>query len=75
MFKKKKIIKYEDLEIKISRIWNCKMRTVPVIVGALGTLKKGFDQNLKMLSGHLSASEVQKVALMDTAHTLYKVFA
>ncbi len=65
-----KISKYKDLEFEISRMWT---RTVRVTVGALGTLKKCSVQNLKMLPGHLSASEVQKIALMGTAHILRKV--
>jgi len=68
-----KISKYKDLEIEISRMWNCKTRTVPIIVGALGVLKKGYDENLKILPGHPSANEVQKIALMGTAHILRKV--
>jgi hypothetical protein len=38
------------------------MRTkiVPVIIGALGTIKKGLDRNLQVLSGHPSAIELQK---------------
>jgi hypothetical protein len=43
---------------------------VPVIVGALGTIKKGLDQNLQLLPGHPSATELQKIALMSTAHIL-----
>jgi hypothetical protein len=37
--------KYKDLKIAISR--TCKVRTkiVPVTTGALGTIKKGSDQN------------------------------
>lgn len=68
-----KLSKYKDLEIEISRMWNCRARTVPIVIGALGTVKKAFDQNLKMLPGHPSASEVQKIALMGTAHILRKV--
>ena len=52
----------------------CKVRTkiVPVIVGALGTIKKGLDQNLQFLSGHPLVRELQ-VALMNTAHVIRKV--
>jgi hypothetical protein len=48
-----------------------KLRTnnVPVIIGALGTIKKGSDQKLQLLPGHPSAMELQKVTLMSTVHT------
>ena len=42
---------------------------MPVIIGALGTIKKGFDQNLQLLPDHRSAIELQKITLMSTTHT------
>ena len=52
----------------------CKARTkiVPGIVGGLGTMKKGLDQNLQLFSGHPSATELQ-ITLMNTAHIIRKV--
>jgi hypothetical protein len=41
---------------------------VPVIVGALGTIKMGLDQNIQLLPGHPSATELHKITLMSTAH-------
>jgi hypothetical protein len=34
------------MEITVSRMWNVGTRVVPVIIGALGRIKKGLDQNL-----------------------------
>ena len=33
--------KYKDLEIEIAKMWKTKTKTIPVIVGALGMIKKG----------------------------------
>jgi hypothetical protein len=33
---------YKDLEMEISRLWKVRIKTVPVIPGALGTIKKGL---------------------------------
>lgn len=45
------------------------MRTVLVIVGALGILKKVFDDSIQVLPGHPLASKVQKTyVLMGTTH-------
>jgi len=33
-------------------------------------VKKGLDQNLQLLSGHLSAIELQKVTLVNTVHVI-----
>ena len=51
------------------------MRTkiVPVIIGALGTIKKGLEQDLQMFSGHPWAIELQKITLLITAHIILKV--
>ena len=36
--------KYEDLEIEIAKTWKMKTKTIPVIVGALGLIKKGTQK-------------------------------
>ena len=36
-----KISKYKNLKIEIEKIWHLKTTTMPVIVGALGMIKKG----------------------------------
>jgi hypothetical protein len=56
-----KLSKYKDLENEVSSMWKVRTKIVPVIIGALGTIKKG-DQNLQMLPCHLSAIELQKIA-------------
>ena len=32
--------KYKDLELEIQRMWQMKTEVIPVVVGALGTIKK-----------------------------------
>jgi len=39
-------------------MWKVRTNIVPVIIGALGTIKKGLDQNLQLLTGHPSAIEL-----------------
>ena len=39
-----KISKYKDLEIEIQRMWKLRTSTVPVIVGALGMIKKRLSE-------------------------------
>ena len=46
---------------------------MPAIAGALGAFKKGIDQNLQLLPGHPSATELQKIILISTAHIIHKV--
>ena len=35
--------KYIDLEIEVERTWGLKTTTVPVVMGALGTIKKDME--------------------------------
>ena len=39
-----KLNKYNDLEIEIGKIWKMKTKTIPVIAGALGMMKKGTQK-------------------------------
>jgi hypothetical protein len=58
-----KLIKYKDLGIGISRMCNLRTKLLPVITGALGTIMKGSDKKLQVLSGHPSTMDLQKVTL------------
>ena len=40
---------------------------MPVTTGALGTIKKGSNQNRQLVPGHRSAIELQKVKLRSNA--------
>ena len=40
----KKKCKYKDLELEIQRMWHMKTVVIPMVVGALGTVKKGYGR-------------------------------
>jgi hypothetical protein len=44
-------------------MWKVRTIIVPVIIGALRTIKKGLNQNLHLLSGHLLTLELQKITV------------
>ena len=67
-----KLAKYKDLEIEIGRMWNLKTKVVPVVVGALGVVKKGTNKRLEDIPGRPSIDIIQKIALTSTAHILRK---
>jgi len=54
-------------------MWKVTAKIVPVIIGALITIKKGLVQNLQLLPGHPLAIELQTIALMSTAHIIFKM--
>uniref|UniRef100_A0A0L8FXY1 Uncharacterized protein n=1 Tax=Octopus bimaculoides TaxID=37653 RepID=A0A0L8FXY1_OCTBM len=68
-----KLSKYKDLEIEISKMWNLKTKTIPIVIGTLGMTAKRADYYLAQIPGNPKMAEVQKIVLMGTAHVLRKV--
>jgi hypothetical protein len=68
-----KILKCKDLTIKIQRMWNVKTNVIPVIIGANGTISKSFRKYVSNKPGKHEVKELQKTAILGTAHTLRKV--
>jgi len=68
-----KILKYKDLTIEIQRMWNVKTKVIPVIIGATGTISKSFRKYVSNIPGNHKVKELQKIAILGTAHILQKV--
>ena len=53
------------------------MKTVviPVVVGALGTVKKGMVEKIKKVSEGATVTEIQKICLLGSARILRKVLS
>jgi hypothetical protein len=65
-----KILKYKYLTIEIQRMWNVKTRVIPVIIGTNGTISKSFRKYVSNIPGNHEVRELQKTAMLDTAHIL-----
>ena len=71
---KEKIEKYQDLKREIKRLWDLRaVQVVPVVIGALGSVTKEFEQWMKKLNIKPEVGVVQKTALLGTARILRKV--
>jgi len=68
-----KILKCKDLTIEIQRMWNVKTKVTPVIVGATGSISKSFRKYVSKIPGKHEVKELQKTAILGTAHILRKV--
>jgi hypothetical protein len=68
-----KILKYKYLTIEIQRMWNIKTRVIPVIIGATGAISKSFRKYVSTIPGNHEVRELQKTAILGTAHTFRKV--
>ena len=52
--------KYKDLKIKVTKMWKLKTKTISVVVGALGMIKKGTQNFMDQILGKPSLQEMQK---------------
>jgi hypothetical protein len=68
-----KILKCKDLTIEIQRMWNVKTKVIPAIIGATGTISKSFRKYVSNIPGNNEVTELQKTAILGTAHILRKV--
>ena len=68
-----KLTKYKDLEIEVERMWGLKTTTVPVVMGALGTIKKDMENYSNKIPGNINIHELQKITLLSIAHLLRRV--
>ena len=39
--------KYLDLARELKKLWNMKVKVIPIVVGALGTVPKGLEKGLE----------------------------
>ena len=68
-----KILKYIDLTRETECMWNVKARVIPVIIGATGTISRSFRKYVSDIPGNHDVKELQKTAILGTAHILRKV--
>ena len=60
-----KILKYKDLTTEIQRMWNVKNKG--------GAISKSFRKYVSNIPRNHEFKELQKTAILDTAHTLREV--
>ena len=65
--------RYQDLATELQKIWNVKMKIIPLVVGALGAIPKQFGNKLKQIGITAGTAQVQKTVLLGMARILRKV--
>ena len=68
--KKDKIEKYEDLGRELQKIWNVKVKMIPLFVGSLSAIPKQFGNRLKEIVIAAGTVQVHKTVLLRTARIL-----
>ena len=57
---KDKVQKYQELGRKLQKIWNVKVKIIPLVVGSLGAIPKQFGNGLKQIGITVGTAQVQK---------------
>ena len=70
---KDKIEKYQGLGRELQKIWNVKVKIIPLAVGSLGAIPKQFGNRLKQIGIAVGTAQVQKIVSIGTARILRKV--
>ena len=61
---KGKIEKYQDMGRELQKIWNVKVKIVPLVVGFLDAISKQFGNRLKQIGITVGTTQVQKTVLV-----------
>jgi len=56
----KEILKHKDLGVEIQRMWNVKIKVIPVIKGATGTISESLRHYLSNVTGKNEIKELRK---------------
>ena len=58
---------------ELQKIWNVKVKIIPLVIGSLGAIPKQFGNRLKQIGITTGTAQVQKTVLLGTARILRKV--
>jgi len=53
-------------------MWNVKTKVIPVIMRATGTISKSFGKYVSNITENHEIKELQKTAILSTAHIIRK---
>ena len=51
----------------MEKMWQMKTEVIPVVVGALGTIKKGMVENIREVSERANVTDTQKISILGSA--------
>ena len=68
-----KIEKYRDLAREVAKLWNVRVKIIPVVIGALGTIPNDLEERINEMGISLKTAQIQMSVLLGTARILRKV--
>ena len=54
--------KYQDLSRELKKLWNMKVKVIPIVIGALGTITKGLVKGLGELEMNYTIIKIDQNA-------------
>ena len=64
---KDKIEKYQDLGRELQKLWNVRVKIIPLLIGSLVAIPKQFGNRLKQIGITAGKAQVRKTILLGTA--------
>ena len=68
-----KLKENEKMNKYLEKLWNMKVKVIPIVVGALGTVPKGLERGLESLEIRGRIETIQNTALLQSARILRRV--
>ena len=68
-----KIEKYQNLARELRKLWNMKVKVIPIIIGTLGTTPRQVKKRLEVIGKETRVKELQKTVNIHSARILRKV--
>ena len=68
-----KIEKYRDLAREVAKLWNVRVKIIPVVIAALGTIPNDLEERINEMGISLKTAQIQMSVLLGTARILRKV--
>jgi len=68
-----KMDRHQDLARELKRLWKVETKVILIVVGALGTVTKRLEKNLKKAGSNVAVQLLQKAALLGTSRILRRV--
>ena len=68
-----KIEKYHDLARELRKLWNMKVKVIPIIIDTLGTTPRQVKKRLEVIGKETRGKELQKTVIIHSTSILRKV--
>ena len=65
--------KYMDLARELKKLWNMKVKIIPIVIGAFGTITKGLIKELEDAEIRGLVETIETTVLLRTARILRRI--